>query len=247
MSFILEALKKSEQQRQQQNALPQQVRKRTLFMPYRRSNLRFYWLLTATLFLLTFCAWWLYSNGVTSPIQPLVEKSVPLVVHQTEAPESAAKGAIVETAQQPLAIIAEPAPVPRDVFSVTTPLSPDSRPVPAATSAQPRQARPSPRVEPREKSEYVAAEVLLSKEPQGLEGYPLYSDLSGELRARMPRLTMSMHFYAAEPVRRLARINDRLLHEGDWVEQDLRLVAITINGVTLDFMGKLFEIRSQNR
>lgn len=76
---------------------------------------------------------------------------------------------------------------------------------------------------------------------------PLYLDMSWELRDRIPRLTMSMHFYTTNPDRRLVRINNYLLHEGDWVNPDLQVVEITPTGATLDFLGKFFEMRSPSR
>jgi hypothetical protein len=56
-----------------------------------------------------------------------------------------------------------------------------------------------------------------------------------------------MHFYNSEPNRRLVRINDQLLREGDWVSRDLELVEITQNGVVLDFLGTAFELRGSKR
>ena len=74
MSFILEALKKSEQQRQQKNASQQKVRKRTLSLPSHQSNRRLYWILTGLLSIALLCGWWLYSNTEQSLEQPPVAR-----------------------------------------------------------------------------------------------------------------------------------------------------------------------------
>ena len=63
----------------------------------------------------------------------------------------------------------------------------------------------------------------------------------------MPRLAMSMHYYISDPARRMVRINNLLLHEGDWISNDLQVVEITATGATLDLLGKLFEMRSASR
>jgi general secretion pathway protein B len=63
----------------------------------------------------------------------------------------------------------------------------------------------------------------------------------------MSPLAMSMHFYNSEPNRRLVRINDQLLREGDWVSRDLELVEIAPNGVILDFLGTSFELPASKR
>ena len=75
---------------------------------------------------------------------------------------------------------------------------------------------------------------------------PLFKDLSTELRGRMPRLDMSMHFYTPASERRLVRINNRLLREGDWVSGEVEIVEITPTGVILDFLGKNFKLRNEN-
>ena len=81
---------------------------------------------------------------------------------------------------------------------------------------------------------------------KGSSTLPLYSDLSMGLRERMPHLDMSMHFYTPVSERRLVRINNRLLREGDWVSGEVEIVEITPTGVILNFLGKDFKLRSEN-
>lgn len=224
MSFILDALKKSEQQRQQ-NAEQQQVRNRTLSLSSPRSVRWLYFLLTGLMVLVIFFGWWLYRSMEATFAPPIVITPVVSTPPATKPPETA-----------------QPAPVPRDYApaqaatvregSSEQPLTaPKSRPVDAFTPATLRRA-----------SEPVATVVLQPAEPRAANKLPLYHELSRDLRDRMSPLTISLHFYAKEPARRLVRINGRLLREGDLVEQDLRLVAITPTGATLDYLGKLFEM-----
>jgi hypothetical protein len=56
-----------------------------------------------------------------------------------------------------------------------------------------------------------------------------------------------MHFYAKDPDRRLVRISGRLLHQGDWLSDDLQLVEITPNGVALDYLGESFVMIRSSR
>lgn len=95
--------------------------------------------------------------------------------------------------------------------------------------------------------EHVATVSIEQPQLRDSGDIPLYQELSEELRDRMPPMSMSMHFYNKDPDRRLLRINDLLLHEGDWVDRDLQLVEITGTGATLDFLGKSFEMRSARR
>jgi len=255
MSFILEALKKSEQQRQQQNASLQLVRKRTLSLPYRQSRFRYYWLLTAVLSLLAFCAWWVFNNMEISSglprvvAQTIVEKSSPAVAPQTATPGAAAQGAIIENAPQPVVVIAEPAPVP-SVPSEFAPVPARSRVLPAdhaSTASEPHPVDAFTPAKLRRASEPVTKAGLKPSEQRTSERAPLYLELSSDLRDQLPHLAMSMHFYTTDPSRRLARINGRLLREGDLVEQDLRIIEITPYGAILDFLGNSFEIRSPSR
>lgn len=239
MSFILEALKKSEQQRQQKNTPPQEVRQRTLFLPAHRSVLpRYYWLAAGFLPLFLFSGWWLYS-GREEPnpvVFPTENKAQP-------GPSSSAQP------KQP-----EPASGPHD-FVATPPLAENFPPAaPTATVANSHEPAAKPlRLEsptPRERlkpAEPLATVVRDQPEVRLGDNIPLYLELPRELRDRMPRLTMSMHFHSPDPGRRLVRINDRLLREGDWLSGELQIVEITQTGAILDFLGKIFAMHSPSR
>jgi general secretion pathway protein B len=98
-----------------------------------------------------------------------------------------------------------------------------------------------------EPADRVTSGVSEQPEARSRENLPLYLDLPKELRDRIPRLAMSMHYYSSDPGRRLVRINDRLLHEGDWLSSELHVVEITATGAILDFQGKSFVMRSPIR
>ncbi len=249
MSFILEALKKSEQQRQEKNASEQKVRKRTLSLTSSQPGRNYYWLLAALLPLVLLCGWWLYSE-TNSTRKRLAEQSLatsaPLVSQSKEAESPVILPATLASAtQQPVA--AEPAPVPSIYISPPV--------VPAKTksvkdyelAAESRRLDAVAATEIITIDKPVATVVIEQSQPQASDGLPLYTDLSRELRDRMPALVMSMHFYNREPNRRLVRINDRLLHEGDLVSQNLELVEITPTGVILDFLGKAFKLPGSHR
>jgi hypothetical protein len=62
MSFILEALKKSEQQRQQQATPAKKVNRRTLSLQASPSGRRLPWLVAGLLPLLLLCGWWYFAQ-----------------------------------------------------------------------------------------------------------------------------------------------------------------------------------------
>ena len=259
MSFILEALKKSEQQRQDLNAPQQQVRKRTLSLQSRRTERRLMtWLVAGLVPLGLLGGWWLYSQ------------TYPVLERPPEQPLASDSPAATSPPKQPALVVITPAPVPLPLRPVA---AAEPAPVPSAYVAAPAvrvktppAEGPGPALETQptglvstgvmKADEQVATVVVAPTQSQALDSMPLesgagqmpsYGDLSGALRDRMPPLAMSMHFYNKDPVRRLVRINDRLLREGDWVGRDVELVEITPTGVILDFLGKSFELLSSNR
>ncbi|MCK4509244.1 MAG: general secretion pathway protein GspB [Desulfuromonadales bacterium] len=258
MSFILEALKKSEQQRQQKNTSPPKVRKRTLATPPLRQGRSPYWFVAIALSLVLLCSWWFFDKP-----EPVLEQSH-AVSQSKESSASRSQAAAVEPVVMPTPVVSvpqssvavvEPVPVSRDV--VSTP------PVPVNTTmknntpvAQSKRTEVSTAEGVPTSDERIATVIVKQPKPRAIGQpslkstpvkLPLYLDLSRSLREQMPRLAMSMHYYITDPARRMVRINNLLLHEGDWVSDDLQVVAISRTGVTLDFLGKLFEMRSASR
>ncbi len=261
MSFILEALKKSEQQRQQQTTPAKTVHKRTLSLKASSSGRRrFPWLVSGLLFLILLCGWWYYAQTSQSAAPEVSQSTAPAPPQIVATPEAEVKVTPPESLpQEPtetalkaqsdlpqLAITVEPSPVPRALgLPKTTQPDPLPQREPFATTERNLQTIDPP------------VETLVVSQPEPVPGeqefspssgrLPLYAELSGELRGRMPAINMSMHFYNKESGRRLVRINDLLLHEGDWVTRDLQLVEINGDGVTLDFLGKMFSLPRNRR
>ena len=260
MSFILEALKKSEQQRQQQNPPSKKVHKRILSLQASPSGRRLFpWLVFGLLSLIVFSGWWYYTQTDASQTSPSEEIQSTNSAHTQKVatpptatniptpeilqPEIAKTAPQTESAAPQPAITVEPAPVPRSLGSPTTTQSAPLSGRIFSTADRKIQTIEAP----------VETVVIAQPEPQEISNesfnpdstrLPLYSDLSNELRNRIAPVNMSMHFYNKDPNRSLVRINDRLLREGDWVSRELELVEITPAGVILGFKGKIFELHS---
>ena len=248
MSFILEALKKSDQQRQQNTTTPKKVGTRRLSLTPHHSPHRPYWLVIAGLLLLIFGGCWFFSASRSEQGQPLVDEHV-------ESPPPA---------DNPInppkpAVIVEPDNIPKRMESETGVAEQALRPPadPALLPSPVVETAPVPRtfLRPASSGTKAPSSVTVQTEPMVMETLsphkesptlPLYTELSVELRERMPRLDISMHFYTPAPQRRLVRINNRLLREGDWVSGEVEIIHITPTGVILDFLGKDFKLSSEN-
>jgi len=248
MSFILEALKKSEQQRQKNTASPKKVRTRRLSLNQHHSIHRLKWLLVAVLLLLISGGLWHFSASGSKP-------GTPLVVERVESPSPADN----QVAPPKPAVIAEPDNIPK--IAESEPRGVEQavlKPAEPALQFQPIvETAPVPRAFSRPATSDTKAPATVIMQPETITSQalppqneystlPLYMDLSMELRERMPRLDMSMHFYAPTPQHRLVRINNSLLREGDWVNGEVEIIEITPSGVNLDFLGKTFKLRKEN-
>lgn len=66
------------------------------------------------------------------------------------------------------------------------------------------------------------------------------SELPSEIRKNLPTLKMSAHFYSTDKQARFARINDRILHEGDVLSEGLKLEEVNSGGAVLSYKGYRF-------
>jgi len=64
--------------------------------------------------------------------------------------------------------------------------------------------------------------------------------LDPNLRAELPPIRISAHIYSTNPQKRMVIINDRVLHEGDYISEQLTLNHIQTNSIELDYQGSPF-------
>ncbi len=77
------------------------------------------------------------------------------------------------------------------------------------------------------------------KSPEAL--LPLYAELSPSLQNAIPELHFAGHTYSNDPAKRMIIVNNNILREGEKIDQDMRLVKITWEGVILEFKGRKFK------
>jgi general secretion pathway protein B len=256
MSLILEALKKSEAERQRA-AGPTLLEVR-VGQPHRRYPL---WalgvglLLLLNMVLLLVFMW----RRPTAPAQDLA------AAPPTSAGSAAVAPPVAATPQVPFAPAATPSPAtaPQPPGNAATGVAPFAagtaeRPMTPAPAAGAAAIAPTLAAGNREEPQNPADE--LPAVPSGAPVAPAtgsikvrrddvlnYASLPSfsELSNNMPPLRLDLHVYAERPGDRYALINMQRVHEGDTLSEGMRVLAITRDGVALDYRGQQFMLHPQ--
>lgn len=262
MSYILEALKKSELERQQGKvpdlaAAPVKV----LISPEPVPRLAYLGGAALLVILGILLGWWqpwepYRSDELPSKRTPPAEPRAPLAlepsepaavaaapvrdVHDNEPVGARLTPALPSAQAEPPAVerVARAAPAK----SAPSPLA-EAKPV---TRASPREARtaaaPSP---PADQVRSSKAAPPVRPPAQVSEARPSqrvlqFSELPPAIARNVPRISVSGFALTEDPESRVVVINDRMLREGEHVAADLRLERIGDDGVVLNYKGYRF-------
>ena len=225
MSFILEALRKSEAARRRSEAPDLFSAMHDAPSPARERRNAPVWIVGVVGVLSLGIATWLVLQRDPAPTAPMPQTAI------VDAPADASVAApVVETPQPappiasspPLApLVAAPSPPPPAPTAVATP----SPPPPAATSLP----EPPP--------------VLRPPAPRSAsDGRPMaLSELDAGTRKQLPALKMSMHMWNEDAGRRFVILDGQRLGEGDLIG-DAQVESITRDGVVLNWQGARLQI-----
>jgi general secretion pathway protein B len=239
MSYILDALRKSDQQRQRGAAptllvvqAPAVVRKQPAFLVYG--------LLAAVLLGAGMAIGWLrpwqaeQAAPAATQSEASVHQSVPVRPEVATAPAPALVPAPV--AAPALAPVRAPAAVP-----VPAPASVKSQsPASVGTEAPGKPQNDVPALSskataaPQQPPGTAAADSAPAQNVISMAELPL------ALQQELPPMTISFHAYSANLRDRLVGINNRMLREGDDVAPGLKLEQITPEGMILGYKGYSF-------
>lgn len=248
MSLILDALKKSEAERQRQ-AGPTLLEVRVT-RPQRRYPI---WALVVGALLLVnvlllFLVFLRPANPTATPAPAAASLSptatAPAVTTAPVAPVVAPAAAPVAAASAPTATSL---PAPSAPPPVPVPPGPPVQPSANPADAAPKLADDSgaPQVNPADEQPAVArtpGTVLVQRDASvNYSNLPSFSEMGGNL----PEFRLDLHVYAEHPRDRYALINMHAVHEGDSLPEGARVIAITREGVALDYQGQQFMLRPQ--
>jgi general secretion pathway protein B len=223
MSFILDALKKSESDRQRQIGP-------ALFevkVAPRRPGLPAWALAIAALFAVNLgIVLWILLRKPTPPPASPATRLIAAVPAGAPVPVAAAPAPPAST---PTASTATPAVPPPAI----TPAAMEGPPEPQASAAPATSANPDDYAPATD-----AADSFGHVRRGTASGVPLYQQAAAT--TQLPQLRLDLHAYAARPADRWVIINMHKLHEGDSTPEGVRVETITPEGAVLSYQGTQF-------
>jgi general secretion pathway protein B len=252
MSFILDALKKSESDRQRQSG-PALFEVRVA-PPRTRLPL---WAIAIALLLvlnLGVVLWMLvrhqsHAGASAASTSAAGAAGAALAPSATSAPAAAAAAAPAATAA-PGAAAAPPSPAgavaPAGASVPVLGVSAPASPAPAATPATPAPATAATGAETGNAEDYAPAAEPGAPAPGShvrratASGVPLYQDLAGTPGTQLPQLRLDLHVFAARAEDRFVMVNMHRLREGDTLPEGVHLDSITPEGAVMTYNGTKF-------
>jgi len=240
MSFILDALKKSESERQRQSG-PALFEVKVA--PPRSRFALWAIALGALLAVNGVVVGWLLVRGPArhAPAEPAAQ--------ETAAPLPAARSPAAFAGVAEPAAAVSPAPTPQPLpgpgsaltQSVVPPPAPVSDAASSISPAAPDAQDLAPAVEPARAAPPADDGVIRAT----ASGLPTYQDAAAAPGANMPELRLDLHAYSAQPGQSFVSLNNKLLHEGDSLPEGVRVEKITPDGVILSYRGSKFVLQKQ--
>ena len=247
MSFILDALKKSEESRTDETVAG--IGKH-LLTPQRKARRKsaFWPLLVLMALVFMGLGWWLGQPAEQSPVvraletqsrlnnplpAPLASSRIPVEQAVREKPNSAAaNNARAESAMPQRQTEVQPpvhnvppaprAPIPKRLLSQEAPAPAVATPENSLPPGNQTQAEP----------------------PAANRSIPLLENLPPSLRGQIPSLNMSLHFYSSDASRRMIRVNGLILREGEALADHLLVQEIREKSVIFRFRDTLFKLKA---
>lgn len=243
MSYILEGLKKLEEKRRQEESPPHMLSfqgnnaEKPVKKPIWPYLLVAVLLLNAGVFI-----WWI---GPWRSVKTSSSMAQPVA---QENKQTVAINAPVEQKKQSEPI---PAKKPQEAKVASSPETGNTAKatkdaaLPAAkdTPASKQPSTPVVKEIPVPRQPSVSSSALSDKSKPPANGRIMKLDeLPPDIRKDIPDLKVSAHFYSADHQARFARVNDRILHEGETLKEGLKVEEINAGGTVFSYKGWRFQI-----
>lgn len=227
MSYILEALRKSDQQRQRGATPTLQVAQVTVAEP-KRPWLIYYGLLAAVLLVSGTMIGWLHPwqhEQAPFETEPLAAGS-PTSISQQAAP------APLAASPEMLSNTAQKFPAPNSTSA--------GQSVHVADAVKPSDIAPISSGETSAAAPFPDKSAKLSGVAQEQSAIPL-NELPLQIQQEIPAMTIQLHAYSSNPIERLVSVNSIRLREGENLMSGLRLEQITPDGMIFSYKGYRFQ------
>lgn len=226
MSYILDALRKSEQERQPGTPARPGGPVHNVSLPSRGG-----WLLVIGIILLLI----LLAAAVVfwhSTVKRISSEAAVAATSPTEAPPAA------PPATEPAAVIPPPVMAVKRESPVRDLAEQTQVPV-SITSKKPRTAprRKVAAIEQRPSSQADGPAVLLET-----DNTPLLQQMPPEMQRAIPPMAVTIHVYTPQASQRILFINNREYHQGSLIEGGARVEAIVPDGAILSYQGERFKL-----
>jgi len=258
MSYILDALEKSEQERKQGevpglNTFQDQIR------PSRSPHRRLFYLLIGILLPnILIITLWLFFREPPAPAQVPTTTSASTATPTGDASPVVTTTTIAETSQ------------PQEVDNNSAPISEttemDQQSQPEITTKQDSSPAPTQEIENIAESELTEIEEqpgLVALENSDIKDEELYDiqekaepvipalvsfeNLPEDIRSDLPELNIAAHYFSNNPSARMASINGRIMRQGQTITRGLIIEEITREGVIFSFRKHRFILKVFSR
>ncbi len=247
MSYILEALKKSEKERKKEGVPDLQADHSSPrpFTPERKPPAA--WLAGSVILLFLGGGGWFWWQGqqrdLPQPAEELQLHSPPPLPASPEisqAPKvSTAVPEVSAASQDPVDLLQDNmAQIPLEKKQEVSEVRVQNRLISSEGAAD---IEPDTIPQVKEELELPVAESVVQDNPDSV--FPLLDELPAELRKKIPELSFAGHVYADNAEKRLIMINNRIVREGDLVSKGLFLQEITYDGVIVRYESFVFRVK----
>lgn len=244
MSYILEALKKSEQERQIGHVPDLSVVQET---PARAAPRWPRWLLAALLLnvaILSVLAWRVWDARMSptvasAPTGP--EPAAPAGAMPAQPATGAEPAVDTLASTSPAAVVVpeqKPAEVQDEVPEPALPEPVSQMPAPAVESVQSMQAATDPQTQ-------LGPDLEALPPVDGADvatAVPRWEDLPAEQRAGLPVPRIDVHVFAQEPERRFVLIDLQKYKQGDTLGDGVVIETILSDGIVLSYQGQQYRV-----
>lgn len=237
MSFILDALKKSDSERQRQSG-PVLFEIRTA---PRRGGLPAWAIVLGVLLLVNLVALvWFVTRAPARDAAPTAGTAAATTVATTPATASAAMPSATPTAMPAVtppgtAAVLPPRPADATTTSVAAATGAAADPDYTGNPADYEEALPADRPPPAHASRDTAERNMV----------PTIAQLPAAIGNQLPPLRLDLHVYATRAADRFVMINMQRLREGDATQDGVRVEEITPSGAILSFRGTRFQLERE--